>query len=207
MLMPSRPMCACAATAAATSATPRRRSNVGWLGHAACATSPRLRGEVDLRAERQRSEASRVRGRFHGLRLVETPPHPDSFAPLRFARNPTSPRTRGEVEFVARPCAQRRIAYSVHLPMVTRPPAASTASLASAVLDTCSTVGFFASSTSPLTTLLSIDHWVRLGLKPSFTDHTQFLVSTSQAYSTASLGFWVASMMMGTTLSFSRKMV
>src|SRR5690242_18987781 len=79
--------------------------------------------------------------------------------------------------------------HSVHLPMVTRPPAASTASVASATLATCSTVGFLASSMSPLATLLSTDHCVRLGLKPSLTDHTQFLVSTSQAYSTASLGF------------------
>src|SRR5207237_10692751 len=69
-------------------ATPRR------LPHR---ISPRVRGEVDLRAERQRSEASRVRGRFRTVGLADTPPHPDSFAPLRFARNPTSPRTRGEV--------------------------------------------------------------------------------------------------------------
>src|SRR5215208_181353 len=41
-------------------------------------TSPRVRGEVDLRAHLR--EASRVRGRFDGLRLAETPPHPDSFA-------------------------------------------------------------------------------------------------------------------------------
>src|SRR5262245_58177771 len=58
-------------------------------------TPPRLRGEVDLRAELLRSEASRVRGRFHRLSLAEAPPHPDSFAPLRFARNPTSPARRG----------------------------------------------------------------------------------------------------------------
>src|SRR5215510_3907717 len=60
-------------------------------------TSPRVRGEVDLRAEPLRSEANRVRGLVDKLRLAETPPHPDSFAPLRCARNPTSPRTRGEV--------------------------------------------------------------------------------------------------------------
>src|SRR5215475_11613043 len=70
-------------------------------GRATCSTSPRVRGEVDLRAEPLRSEANRVRGRFHSLRLAATPPHPDSFAPLRFARNPTSPRTRGEVAQVA----------------------------------------------------------------------------------------------------------
>jgi hypothetical protein len=64
-------------------------------------TSPRLRGEVDSRAKRKRSEASRVSGRFHTLRLAATPPHPDSVAPLRFAWNPTSPRKRGEVEQVA----------------------------------------------------------------------------------------------------------
>jgi len=46
-------------------------------------TSPRVRGEVDLQAERKRSEASRVRGRFREPELVGTPPHPDSIA--RFA--------------------------------------------------------------------------------------------------------------------------
>jgi protein ImuB len=61
-------------------------------------TSPRLRGEVDLRAERERSDASRVRGPFHEPGLAATPPHPDSCASLRFAGNPTSPRQRGEVE-------------------------------------------------------------------------------------------------------------
>src|SRR5262245_38384335 len=61
-------------------------------------TSPRVRGEVDLRAEPLRSEASRVRGPARDSERVEAPPHPDSFAPLRFAWNPTSPRTRGEVE-------------------------------------------------------------------------------------------------------------
>jgi protein ImuB len=61
-------------------------------------TSPRVRGEVDLRAERERSDASRVRGRSRESEPVESPPHPDSFAPLRCARNPTSPRVRGEVE-------------------------------------------------------------------------------------------------------------
>src|SRR5499426_3132755 len=66
----------------------------------ACSTSPRVRGEVDLRAEHVRSEANRVRGHLDKLRLAATPPRPDSFAPLRCARNPTSPRTRGEVEQV-----------------------------------------------------------------------------------------------------------
>src|SRR5262245_50077293 len=70
-------------------------------GRATCSTSPRVRGEVDLRAELLRSEANRVRGPFHSLRLAATPPHPDSFAPLRFARNPTSPRNRAEVAQVA----------------------------------------------------------------------------------------------------------
>src|SRR5262245_13229883 len=49
---------------------------------ATCATSPRVRGEVDLRAEPLRSEANRVRGLVHKLRLAATPPHPDSFAAL-----------------------------------------------------------------------------------------------------------------------------
>ena len=55
--------------------------------------------------------------------------------------------------------------YSVQLPMVTRPPAFSTASLASSMLATCSTVGFLASSMSPLETLLSIDHCGALGIE------------------------------------------
>jgi len=66
-------------------------------------TSPRVRGEVDLQAEHLRSEASRVRGHFHDPGQAATPPHPDSIAPLRCARNPTSPRTRGEVEQAAPP--------------------------------------------------------------------------------------------------------
>src|SRR5262245_30083282 len=41
-----------------------------------------LAGEVDLRAEPLRSEANRVRGLVHKLRLAATPPHPDSFAAL-----------------------------------------------------------------------------------------------------------------------------
>src|SRR5215813_14674194 len=49
---------------------------------ATCSTSPRVRGEVDLRAEQLRSEANRVSGRSHRLRLAELPPHPDSFAAL-----------------------------------------------------------------------------------------------------------------------------
>src|SRR5262245_27945328 len=70
-------------------------------------TSPRARGEVDLQAEPLRSEANRVRGLVDKLRLSETPPHPDSFAPLRCARNPTSPRARGEVAQVAVPRTSR----------------------------------------------------------------------------------------------------
>src|SRR5215475_1014590 len=54
----------------------------GGNTRAACATSPRVRGEVDLRAEPLRSEANRVRGRVHKLRLAAAPPHPDSFAAL-----------------------------------------------------------------------------------------------------------------------------
>src|SRR5262245_57364850 len=102
------------------------------------------------------------------------------------------------------PGLRRDDAHSVQLPMVTRPPAFSTASPASLMLATCSTLGFLAASMSPLETLFSIDHAVRLGSKPSFTDQAQFLVSTSIAYSTASLGFCVASITIGTTLSFSR---
>src|SRR5262245_59059121 len=47
----------------------------GGNTRAACATSPRVRGEVDLRAEPLRSEANRVRGRVHKLRLAAAPPH------------------------------------------------------------------------------------------------------------------------------------
>src|SRR5262245_23411477 len=45
-------------------------------------TSPRVRGEVDLRAEPLRSEANRVRWLVHKLRLAETTRHPDFFPPL-----------------------------------------------------------------------------------------------------------------------------
>ena len=77
--------------------------------------------------------------------------------------------------------------------MVTRPPAFATASLASFMLATCSTVGFCSGLMSPFSIEFSIDHCVRFSSRPSFTDHTQFLVSTPTAYSTASLGFLVAS--------------
>src|SRR5262245_52232064 len=57
-----------------------------------------------LRAEPWRSEANRVRGLVHKLRLAAN-------APLtripRCARNPTSPRTRGEVAQVALPRTSR----------------------------------------------------------------------------------------------------
>src|SRR5215831_5470914 len=77
------------------------RTPVDCRGRATRSTSPRLRGEVDLRAERLRREASRPRGRFHRPGLADAPPYPDSFAPLHRARNPTSPRKRGEVERAA----------------------------------------------------------------------------------------------------------
>src|SRR5262245_18575857 len=93
--------------------------------------------------------------------------------------------------------------HSVHFPIVTRPPAAATASSASLTFDTCSTVGFLPASISPFATLLSIDHCVRSGLKPVLTDQMQLSVSTFQANSTASFGFFVASTMIGITLSFS----
>src|SRR5262245_20768892 len=53
-------------------------------------TSPRMRGEVDLRAEPWRSEANRVSGLFDNLRLAATPPHPDSFAALGILPLPAS---------------------------------------------------------------------------------------------------------------------
>src|SRR5215475_6303389 len=79
-----------------------------WLPHVfRCAQAAPLAPPLPACGERstcERSEASRVRARVHKLRLVATPPHPDSIAPLRCARNPTSPRTRGEVAQVARHC-------------------------------------------------------------------------------------------------------
>ena len=57
---------------------------------------------------------------------------------------------------------------------------------------------------SPAATSWSMVHWVRSGSKPSLTDQMQFLVSDSQAYSTASRGFCVAATMIGITLSLSR---
>src|SRR5262245_64096760 len=54
----------------------------GGNARAASPPPPRGRGEVDLRAEPLRSEANRVRGLVHRLRLAATPPHPDSFAAL-----------------------------------------------------------------------------------------------------------------------------
>src|SRR5262245_33286255 len=47
----------------------------GGNARAACSTSPRVRGEVDLRAEPWRSEANRVRGLVHKLRFAAMPPH------------------------------------------------------------------------------------------------------------------------------------
>src|SRR5215472_5746979 len=61
-------------------------------------------------------------------------------------------------------------------------------------------------SISPFSALLSIDHCVRAGSKPVLTDQTQFLVSTSMAYSTASFGLSVAFSMIGTTFALSRNM-
>ena len=66
-------------------------------------TSPRLRGEVDVRARLR--EASRVRGPIHGLGLALEPPHPAR----KGAPTPDqvggrlSPRRRGEVEQAAPP--------------------------------------------------------------------------------------------------------
>src|SRR5499427_5228390 len=95
---------------------------------------------------------------------------------------------------------------SLQFPMVTAPPAASTASLASAIFATCSTVGFLSLSISPFSALLSIDHCVRAGSKPVLIDQTQLVVSTSIAYSTASFGVSVAFSMIGTTLALSLNM-
>src|SRR5262245_26915743 len=95
-------------SAVAGMSSPRQVRQRCGQTRATCATYPRTRAEVDLRAKPLRSGASRVRGRFHRLRIAEAPPHPDSFAPLRCARNPTSPRTRGEVEQAAPPGNRKR---------------------------------------------------------------------------------------------------
>src|SRR5689334_22193576 len=61
-----------------------------------------------------------------------------------------------DAEARGRPAAQRvdhaAPSHSLQLPMVTRPPAASTAALASFMSTTCSTLGFFAASMSPTET-------------------------------------------------------
>src|SRR5262245_56291206 len=95
-------------SAVAGMSSPRQVRQRCGQTRATCATYPRTRAEVDLRAKPLRSGASRVRGRFHRLRIAEAPPHPDSFAPLRCARNPTSPRTRGEAEQAAPPSNRKR---------------------------------------------------------------------------------------------------
>src|SRR5262249_1260841 len=46
------------------------------------------------------------------------------------------------------------------------PAGGSTASWASLILATCSTVGFFSLSMSPFSALFSIVHWTRLGSSP-----------------------------------------
>src|SRR5712691_9530184 len=66
--------------------------------------------------------------------------------------------------------------YSVQLPILVRPPASSTASVASDSSTICSKLGFLSFSTSPVETLFSADHSVRSRVKPSLTDQMQFLV-------------------------------
>src|SRR5262247_2145841 len=85
--VPAQQFCPRAERDASTHPTKGRAIAYGSLlgggnARAACSTSPRVRGEVDLRAERERSDANRVRGPPRKLRLVATPPHPDSFAAL-----------------------------------------------------------------------------------------------------------------------------
>src|SRR5690242_5489439 len=77
--------------------------------------------------------------------------------------------------------ALRQEPYNLQSPIVTGPPAASTASWASARLATCSTVGFLSLGMSPFSTLFSIVHAERSGSNPPLTDHTQFLVKMSIA--------------------------
>src|SRR5262245_56869018 len=82
-------------SAVAGMSSPRQVRQRCGQTRATCATYPRTRAEVDLRAKPLRSGASRVRGRFHRLRIAEAPPPPDSFAPLRCARDPTPPPPPG----------------------------------------------------------------------------------------------------------------
>src|SRR5262247_2446564 len=85
--VPAQQFCPRAERDASTHPTKGRAIAYGSLlgggnARAACSTSPRVRGEVDLRAEPWRREANRVRGLVHKLRPAATPPHPDSFAAL-----------------------------------------------------------------------------------------------------------------------------
>ena len=82
-------------------------------------------GEVDLRAEHLRSEASRVRGLPAGTGSRRRPLPSQSLwrllaripsLRLRFARNPTSPRKRGEVVQAARRLPQQRSRGASALP-------------------------------------------------------------------------------------------
>src|SRR5262247_2024462 len=85
--VPAQQFCPRAERDASTHPTKGRAIAYGSLlgggnARAACSTSPRVRGEVDLRAEPWRREANRVRGLVHKLRPAATPPHPEPFAAL-----------------------------------------------------------------------------------------------------------------------------
>ena len=77
-----------------------------WISEALPQARPlpacrRLQGEVDLRAERMRSDASRVWGDSTGSDSRQRPLTRIPSLRLRCARNPTSPRKRVEVAQVA----------------------------------------------------------------------------------------------------------
>src|ERR1043165_1915344 len=87
------------------------------------------------------------------------------------------------------PRRRLHVCQFLQLPMVCRPPAFSTASLASLRSAICSKASFFSGSRSPVLMLFWCVHSVRARTKPSFTERMQFLVSTSIAYSTPPFGF------------------
>src|SRR5499426_1390684 len=103
--VPAQQFCPRAERDASTHPTKGRAIAYGSLlgggnARAACSTSPRVRGEVDLRAEPWRKRSKSGEGACPQAQTRGYAPSPGF---LRCARNPTSPRTRGEVAQVALP--------------------------------------------------------------------------------------------------------
>src|SRR5262247_2515271 len=86
----------------------RQGNRIGLVGgrnaRAACSTSPRVRGEVDFASGALAKRSKSGEGACPQAQARGYAPSPGF---LRCARNPTSPRTRGEVEQVALPCTSR----------------------------------------------------------------------------------------------------